>query len=74
MKEFILRRNHFDVKSVIRNSYRQVVSRFTKEFTQIRNLSAAQFVIRLSENQQHEILMAHEKIHTDEKKRFGYSK
>ena len=36
MKEFIRRRNHSSVKSVIRNLHRQVLSRFTKEFTQIR--------------------------------------
>ena len=52
MKEFVRRRNHFAVKSVIRNSHRQVLSRFTKEFTQIRNPSAAQCVTRLSEKQQ----------------------
>ena len=52
MKEFIRRRNHFAVKSVIRNSHRQVLSRFTKEFTQIRNPSAAQCVTKLSEKKQ----------------------
>ena len=52
MKEFIWRRNHFAVKSVIRNSHRQVLSRFTKEFTQIRNPSAAQCVTRLSQKKQ----------------------
>ena len=52
MKEFIRRRNHFAVKSVIRNSHKQVLSRVMKEFTQIRNPSAAQCVTRLSEKQQ----------------------
>ena len=37
---------------MIRNSHRQVLSRLTKEFTQIRNPSAAQCVTRLSEKKQ----------------------
>ena len=67
MKEFIRRRNHSSVKSVIRNLHRQVLSRFTKEFTQIRNPLAAQCVTRLSGNKS-STLKAHERIHTGEKK------